>query len=326
MNKSTEKRKRISFKYILIPRKIVFSNFRFNKVIRDFNKDAITNDLNTYISRLETGNQTINIVAIKKSFINDELIRYLNNYNQQTLVYKRRSSKYNLDFIETIVNNSIDNNNVKLLTHIYNQKYGSNKMSNTIMYNLLRNTLSYSYKRVYFKNKKKLTNENKHQTIVFIYNYSSILKHDIIIIAIDELYFSQANSKRMWSLKNEPKVLQNSGRVCSISAIAAIFPGGLLKFHINCNANDSNSFLAFIKSLMEDVRDHYCLAEAYQKGKICLLLDNARIHCSKELYKYANSISLKLIYLPPYTPRYSAIELFFSILKRDYYNRVFLYR
>ena len=45
-------------------------------------------------------------------------------------------------------------------------------------------------------------------------------------------------------------------------------------------------------------------------------MDNASFHPKKELYKIADSYSVKLPFLPPYSPDFNPIENFWANLKQ----------
>jgi len=47
-----------------------------------------------------------------------------------------------------------------------------------------------------------------------------------------------------------------------------------------------------------------------------IIMDNASFHPKKELYKMADRYSVKLLFLPPYSPDFNPIEKFWANLKR----------
>ena len=74
---------------------------------------------------------------------------------------------------------------------------------------------------------------------------------------------------------------------------------------------DAEVFLKFLKKVLE----------LYPKGKIILVLDNARIHHAKLLEEFlkANSNRLELEFLPPYSPNLNLIQGLWKWLKSDGY-------
>lgn len=63
----------------------------------------------------------------------------------------------------------------------------------------------------------------------------------------------------------------------------------------------------------------------YPTGKIVMILDNARIHHAKLLQPFLddNSHRLKLVFLPPYSPKLNLIEGLWGWLKSEIINNVF---
>lgn len=75
-----------------------------------------------------------------------------------------------------------------------------------------------------------------------------------------------------------------------------------------------------------EVLDHNCRKadfERFIRGIPCpegktLLMDNVRFHHSTETKKAIADIGCRVLYIPPYSPRFNAIEYAFSALKRLY--------
>jgi len=63
----------------------------------------------------------------------------------------------------------------------------------------------------------------------------------------------------------------------------------------------------------------------FSKGRIVIILDNARIHHAKLLQPYLDSIKerLELVFLPPYSPNLNIIEGLWKWLKSEVINNVF---
>jgi transposase len=47
-----------------------------------------------------------------------------------------------------------------------------------------------------------------------------------------------------------------------------------------------------------------------------IIMDNASFHAKKELYEMADRYSVKLLFLPPYSPDFNPIEKFWANRKR----------
>ena len=63
----------------------------------------------------------------------------------------------------------------------------------------------------------------------------------------------------------------------------------------------------------------------YPKGKIVIILDNAKIHHAKLIQPFLEKLKnrLELIFLPPYSPELNLIEGLWGWLKSSVVNNVF---
>lgn len=63
------------------------------------------------------------------------------------------------------------------------------------------------------------------------------------------------------------------------------------------------------------------LHQAKPNKKLLIVLDNGSIHKSRKVKKFvAKNDWLELLYLPPYSPEYNPIEMFWQWLKRKVYG------
>lgn len=76
-------------------------------------------------------------------------------------------------------------------------------------------------------------------------------------------------------------------------------------------------FLKFLKNILIQ----------YPKGKIVMILDNAKIHHAKLLQNFLieNKTRLELVFLPPYSPNLNMIEELWRWLKDSVINNVFFH-
>lgn len=78
---------------------------------------------------------------------------------------------------------------------------------------------------------------------------------------------------------------------------------------------DAKVFLEFLKATLEQ----------YTKGKIVMILDNAKIHHAKLVQPFLKKMKdrIELMYLPPYSPELNLIEGLWGWLKSSVINNVF---
>ena len=70
-------------------------------------------------------------------------------------------------------------------------------------------------------------------------------------------------------------------------------------------------FLAFIKRLNKHHK------------KLCVIVDNAKWHLTKEILKFIKQTEIKLIRLPPYSPELNPIEQYWKNIKQHLATRIF---
>ena len=97
----------------------------------------------------------------------------------------------------------------------------------------------------------------------------------------------------------------------SLKIVAAIFSDGNYFIKMSDQNTNGPSFAEFIKELIKFVK-----SKKYYSGKrFCWMLDNVRFHKSKEVMSVLKEKFQGVCFIPPYTPQFAAIELFFNIIK-----------
>ena len=101
--------------------------------------------------------------------------------------------------------------------------------------------------------------------------------------------------EKTWFLRGEQRVIPTYGKHEGVKLV------GVLNYetgHVYCleqEKYDAEVFLKFLQSILV----------LYPKGKIVMILDNARIHHAKllEPFLQENTDRLQLEFLPPYSPK-----------------------
>jgi len=67
----------------------------------------------------------------------------------------------------------------------------------------------------------------------------------------------------------------------------------------------------------DDMIDFLEVIREQNPGKLCIVMDNARIHHAKAVKARAEELDIYFIYLPPYSPDLNPIEFGWKDLKRE---------
>ena len=121
--------------------------------------------------------------------------------------------------------------------------------------------------------------------------------------------------QKTWFIKGKQRIVPTYGKHEGVKLV------GVLNYEtgaVYCEEHakyDAEVFLGFLKNVVD----------SYSKGRIILILDNARIHHAKLLQPYLDSMKdrLELVFLPPYSPNLNIIEGLWKWLKSEVINNVF---
>ena len=79
-------------------------------------------------------------------------------------------------------------------------------------------------------------------------------------------------------------------------------------------STNSRAFMLFLEKL----RGRFPL----RSTRVTIVLDNARAHCTSDAKQLADKLNLELMFMPPYTPEFNCIEALWSVIKRDFKQRI----
>ena len=118
-----------------------------------------------------------------------------------------------------------------------------------------------------------------------------------------------ANYARGYSPKGQTPVLKIQAKKMHINMISAISNIGKLHFLLYSDAVNSDRLIEFMKALLK----------TSTAKKVYLILDNLRVHHSKQVTEWVqeNKDKISVFYLPPYSPEYNPDEYLNNALKRN---------
>ncbi len=108
-----------------------------------------------------------------------------------------------------------------------------------------------------------------------------------------------------WILKGERKSIAMTVRQRRVNYIGAVTLNGYKVVYNPVEKVDGEN----IKCFMQTLRKHHPGGE-----KIHIIWDNARYHHSKEVKTEAKKLSIKIHYLPPYSPNLNPVERLWKIM------------
>lgn len=118
-----------------------------------------------------------------------------------------------------------------------------------------------------------------------------------------------------WFLKGQQRIIPTYGKHQGVKLL------GILNYEtgdVYVEEHESYNAVIFLKFLKNTLK-------RYPKGKIVMVLDNARIHHAKLIQPFleAHKSRLELFFLPPYSPNLNLIEPLWKWLKESVVYNVF---
>jgi len=121
--------------------------------------------------------------------------------------------------------------------------------------------------------------------------------------------------QKTWFLKGEQKIIPIYGKHQGVKFLGVLNYETGKVYCVEEEQYNAKVFLNFLNKILNQ----------YPKGKIIIILDNARIHHAKLLTTFleTNKDRLQLVFLPPYSPNLNLIEGLWGWLKSTVINNVF---
>ena len=201
------------------------------------------------------------------------------------------------------------------LAELYMVKY-KEKISKTVVNQILRNKLGYRFLKTNIKNKIITTIESKKQAFFVLKIIIRHLKLGGYIIFIDESTFTTVNNNyKTWRHPSE-QIFFDYNDNGKRNLLLAISHKKVEYFKINdCNTT-SEVFKNFFIELLNN------LDESEIKNAI-FFMDNATVHSTLDLMQFYSEKKLKILYNVPYVSYFNIVELCFRTLKNHIYKNLY---
>lgn len=121
--------------------------------------------------------------------------------------------------------------------------------------------------------------------------------------------------QRTWFAKGKQRIIKTTGKHRGVKLFSTVDYGTGQIVWQEDEDYTAEKFEVFLRRV----------TEAYPKGKITMVLDNARAHHAKLLESFLKEQQgrLTLVFLPPYSPELNVVEGLWKWLKSDVINNVF---
>ena len=139
------------------------------------------------------------------------------------------------------------------------------------------------------------------------YDHKQIILFQSMKVLSATIHFKQYN----WAYKGKDSELQSQKFVRSIKIIAAIFSNGTYFVRLSNMNTKADIFEEFLWDL-----EKFINSKNYFSGwRFSIILDNASYHKTNKIRDKLISMNNNVWYLPPYTPQFQPVEVFFGIIK-----------
>ena len=220
---------------------------------------------------------------------------------------KRKTIKSGTPVVEAI-KTMLKMNPLLLIEDIQNKIYDlfHFRISKSFLSSIIRHKCSITRKKVKFYGK---TDQNDEIVNDFIQKRSKFISDNKIFVSLDETSFSRKGKDVYgFSTKGEKiKIQKPWKRFSSKSCLACLDQFGKLQYHIIDGSNNKEKFLDGLKRF------------SFEKNCV-ILMDNLKIHRSKEVLERLKQKGVEVLFVPPYSPWFNPIENAFSLIKIEFYK------
>lgn len=237
------------------------------------------------------------VYNVPKSTVHRYISQYRNGLN---IKERKRNSKVPVKDVMAFVSAEFKNNMFTRLEDLVRgieKRFGA-RYSRSAVGKIVKKDGQFVKRRVY------PTSPYAHDNVVVRDACMKIIQNQENIVCIDETCIYVGNhSTRGWGKRGQRlRLLVEKIRPVKISLITAICQNGVVGYDVTDGNYNSAKFSKFIKTL------------SAPEGSI-LLMDNVQFHRSECVVKAIEEKSFSQFFIPPYSPKLNAIELFFANIK-----------
>lgn len=143
----------------------------------------------------------------------------------------------------------------------------------------------------------------------------SDLPDNTMVWFLDEVFFEVCGkTSHTWGPRGKKIIVKNNGSSGKDCVIGAVNPYEGKSFFLQWDWIDSRVVERFLK----------LLSRRYPDKKHIIIIDNATYHTNQGSVDYPLPKTVKLLFLPPYSPDFNLIETLWKVLRDDFFNNKFI--
>jgi len=180
------------------------------------------------------------------------------------------------------------------------------EISKSFLSSIMRTKCNFTRKKVKFFGK---TENNEELVKDFIIKRSNFIACNKKFISLDETSFSRKGKDVFgFSSKGEKIKIKRPWKwLTTKSCLSCLYQNGKLQYDIIDGSYNKEKFLNALSKF------------SFVKGNV-VIMDNLKIHHSKEVLDFFQSKGIDVLFIPPYSPWYNPIENVFALIKMEFYK------
>jgi hypothetical protein len=160
---------------------------------------------------------------------------------------------------------------------------------------------------------------------LYIKTFTNLLRNDETVLFFDESHFYTHHSRlKKWTTKYKENVVPLSGNTKSLELLFICDNKGFFRYMTNTGRSSERKLMNFFQYIIDEICYEDYLWEAKENKKLRVYLDNHGIHHSTKLKNMLLINGINILYPPVYRPEYNLAEFIFSVLKRQFYENMFI--
>lgn len=220
-------------------------------------------------------------------------------------------------FIKNKINNSTNRTDItcRKIAKSYYEETGRYICKSSVN-NIIKNKLGYRYIKTTYKSNYLRSKEANILCLCFIKLFARLIKLNFEIIFLDESKVESINSHLKCWRKPKETIYFGNVKKDKLNIIMAIGKSEVYQMTINKENTSSIVCLNFLKELYQKFQKE-------KNKRYIIILDNLKLHKTKEVISYCVEKKINLVFNVPYQSVFNSIELCFRTIKKVIYSNLY---